>query len=609
MESNPRRALHYQIVESTDNINFRHVESAKSYYFPNTPARTVLRDAGNEDFNHFDNLKYNENYSEDNDIRTAFPLPLRDSTQTDFPTRTHRSAKHDTTSLIDNYRIFLANQFKDLPKNRGDLWSLASFNNLLYFHMQESLFAAKGKQSMQMSDGSEAYVGSGDIFQQEPDELVQTEGGYGGSNSMHAAITTRYGYFFVDYESRKVFMMTDQLQEISNSGMWHWFEQNLPFALSQYGMNNTCMDNPIQGTGYHAIWDPKFRRVILTKRELLPTQAFIDGYNANTLSGSGNCQNNIYGVIRFEPADCIFKIWQQADNSNNCEWQPLSWDMETYFTRAGWTISYYPELKIWGSFHDYVPYIYFNTSKNFYSLTDIYDRPVWIPGTSVANWAGTTYGNAAIWEHNSSTNYGILYQENEGEQYTEQEFLDTITKYPFEFEFIHNELRSDDLVHSSFDYTIETFNQEGISVLEQGFTDFWIYNTFQIDFGVLEYLINIRRIGNEWKVNKFRDMARLEDQAGVLNLPNTSPYYMAGGANVTGIGNVGTSTTSVLQNMFNVTGMNETVNLNFIDNTKAWNLQKKFIDKWVGIRLIYDNISNNLLNLYSTNVAVRKMSR
>jgi hypothetical protein len=85
-------------------------------------------------------------------------------TQTNFPTRTHRSATNDTTSLIDNYRIFLANQFKDLPKNRGELWKLSSFNNLLYFHMEESLFAAKGKQSMTMKDGSEAFVGSGDIF-------------------------------------------------------------------------------------------------------------------------------------------------------------------------------------------------------------------------------------------------------------------------------------------------------------------------------------------------------------------------------------------------------------------------------------------------------------
>ena len=159
------------------------MESDDSLYFPSTPAKELLKYAGNKDFNSQDNLKYNDNYSKLNDIRPAFPLPLRKDTQTSFPTRTHRSAKNDTTSLIDNYRIFLANQFKDLPKNRGELWKLSSFNNLLYFHMEESLFAAKGKQSMSMKDGSEAFVGSGDIFTQTPDEVVQTEDGFGGTQS------------------------------------------------------------------------------------------------------------------------------------------------------------------------------------------------------------------------------------------------------------------------------------------------------------------------------------------------------------------------------------------------------------------------------------------
>jgi len=148
--SNPEKGVYYHIVESVDNINFRHQDSAQHAYFPMTNANTLIRYVGKEDhdYTHFDKIGYNDNYSAENDIRTGFPLPLRIDNQDDFPTRTHRSAKNDTTSLIDNYRIFLANQFKDLPKNRGELWKLASFNNLLYFHMQESLFAAKGKQSM-----------------------------------------------------------------------------------------------------------------------------------------------------------------------------------------------------------------------------------------------------------------------------------------------------------------------------------------------------------------------------------------------------------------------------------------------------------------------------
>lgn len=69
--------------------------------------------------------------------------------------------------------------------------------------MEESLFAAQGKQTMQMGDGSEAFVGSGDIFQQEPNEVIQTEGGFGGTASQWACLTTRYGYFFVDKVSKK----------------------------------------------------------------------------------------------------------------------------------------------------------------------------------------------------------------------------------------------------------------------------------------------------------------------------------------------------------------------------------------------------------------------
>ena len=61
--------------------------------------------------------------------------------------------------------------------------------------------------------------------------------------------------------------------------------------------------------------------------------------------------------------------------------------------------------------------------------------------------------------------------------------------------------------------------------------------------------------------------------------------------------------------MFTKSGMNKVINAGYINLSKNWHEKKKFIDKWVGIRLIYDNISNNLLNLYSTNVVIRKTHR
>ena len=117
----------------------------------------------------------------------------------------------------------------------------------------------------------------------------------------------------------------------------------------------------------------------------------------------------------------------------------------------------------------------------------------------------------------------------------------------------------------------------------------------------IEYLINTRRVGNNWKVNNFRDMAVLA--------ANTSSYYTPAGTNIIGGANTGTITTSSINNMFLVEGMSEIVNGAYIDLAKNWDKKKKFMDKWVGIRLIYDNITNNLLNLYSTDVGTRQIHR
>ena len=931
-----------------------------------------------KDFSHVDNLKYNENYSADNDIRSAFPLPIRNINQTDFSTRTHRSAKADAGSFIDNYRIFLAAQFKDLPKNRGELWKLASFNNLLYFHMENSLFAAKGKQSMQLGDGSEAFVGSGDIFQQEPDEVMQTELGYGGTQSQWAAITTRYGYFFVDTRSKKVFLMSDKLTEISLLGMEDWFRKNLRFTLEEYGFIPT--DNPIYCAGLHSIWDPRHKKIVLSLRDAVPTQKFIEGFNIGlinqnyqgaiyydetlnvflenlngteapasemytqmiTYGGSPNPETGIplwnldtitsgytpgmtpavllmvafddgmYApstqpffttnqYLDYSSADTIFHFtgtWADANvtiptllasgvnsvyeyvpiwieqqiiagnieietnidisilsanavpnsfdgevgdlvdegivvhideeqgrayvvptsviaygdhtspspsvefgcdnvtlsilnvtdnpfdsynwgggeantqilldencqvgssnsgvpfagyypNNNSIAMQPspnaasfttktaaqvaneysitvngvtysdwylpnrveankandvlkeyheplgttpypqpsyghrgaqtiggknlgrfwtsvgtsegsqvdnmgmtygysevmeiiadefydpvsntasnvgqASWNIEPsgggsnlihawlprkialsvlpmryrpydpqpeeltlntkvvdcddpkYFTRKGWTVSYYPEINAWGSFHSYVPYLYFNTATDFYSLTD---RTRYIEtddsDAGVTEYElGSSFVDNIIWKHNFG-NYGNFYDAGIQElTIGHTNFnLDYTTLDNFEFEFIYNDTK-----------TVDT-----------------LYNSMQMSEEIkFNYLINIRKIGNAWKFNKFRDMSKLRT--------DNSNYFVGSGLlNVVGELNTGTIVPST-ENMFIIDGMYENQNENYLNLEKLWNLQKKFVDKWLGIRLICSNSHNYSVNLYTSSAEKRKFYR
>jgi len=436
--------------------------------------------------------------------------------------------------------------------------------------MEESLYVTKGKQQMQMKDGTEAFVGSGDIFAQEPDEIMQADKGYGGTQSQWAALTCSKGYFFVDVNSRKVFLMTDKLTDISTTGLENWFKDNLPFALESFAYNAPCIskvfDNPLIGLGLTSIYDPKFKRIILTKKDLKPTADFITGYNKYLTYITSGVYEYSGGEIYF---DCnigqyviVYLDFVLPGDPQTYTYTYLEWDDSQYFTYSNWTISYYPEFNLWCGFHDYTPYIYFNTSDNFYSITD----------------------NNNIWEHNSDT---------------KGSFYGTIN--PFEIEYIHNEFREEDTLLGSFNYTLETFNTTNISVLENGFTSFFVYNTMQIsDEILLEYLINTRRVGNNWKINNFRDMA-------AIALDNTAAgYYMSTNTNIIGGINTGTITTSSINTMFQIDGMSEIINPLYINTLKEWQERKKFIDKWAGIRLIYNNISNNLLNLYAAQSVVRK---
>jgi len=617
--SNPLHAIHYHIVESEDNINFRHMENKDSAYYPESVATDVLQSIGSTiDPNSEENIKYDANFSALNDVRTAFPLPVKNTDRSTYPTRTIRSTRNDASGIIDNYRIWLANQFRDLPKNRGELWKLSTFNNLIYFHMESSLFKAAGKQTMQMGDGSDAYVGSGDIFKQEPSEIVQTKDGYGGTQSQYAALTTRYGYFFVDRKGKKVFMMKDTLLEISALGMENWFIDNMNYALIAYGATELDkVDNPIMGLGYHSVWDPYNKRIILTKRDIEPTAAFIAGFylspggGGQTQPGKVKWSSSRHQFIRY------YSVKAPKGGYGYSGWAPIAWSDDTYFIKGGWTISYYPDQAVWCSFHSYVPYIYFNTTETFYSVTDKFHNwegagidSTYSTAADFMMATGSSVGNKGIWGHNNGQR-GLYYQDNLYNVVITSIQRDYWTWQGFELEVIQNTLKGFDTVTSSIAYMLDVTNEHGVRVLEHGFTNFYVYNTFQISgdetSSALEYLVNVRRIGNDWKINRFRDLSLdvLRGPAG----PQVDPYYMSPNTNITGGLNVGTTTTSHLVPMFVKIGMREIVSPLYLDLAKTNLRRRKFIDKWIGIRLFYDNITNNLLNLYSTSVESRKMYR
>jgi hypothetical protein len=544
------------IVESDDNINYRHsgdpeagVSEVNSMYFDKYTAADVLWRSPLGDLTKMDNLLYEDHYSALQDIRVSIPYPKEATLTQLYPNRVIRSNVQDG-NFNDTYRYFLGLQFKDFAVNKGEITNIFSLKALLYIHTERSLFRTKGKQNLELTDATQAYIGTGDLFAQEPDEFIQSAEGYNGLYNKMGALVTKDGYIFVSRKSRKIFLVKDEVIDLTNLGISAWARENIPFALEAYGWDPDYLevptDSPTATFGFLVSYDPLFKRTLITKRELVPTLLFIEEFNAGNITYSLT-EKRFYTSIG----------------------APLPVAEGLYFEKGGWTISFSNSLSVWASRHSYIPALYAYNSKYLYSF-NIMDLP-----------QGTT---SYMFEHSDLSN--------------PCNFYDTI--YNFEIDCIFT--AGVNALYSSFKYTTDVFLKTNYSLpLEQqfnpGFTSFYVYNTVQISGEVdLLYLNNVRKVDNSWSVNAFRDLSAIAYNTGLAS----------GQIDVQGNVYNGTFTSTSTAPMFNSEG---NINPNYINSTKPWYEQRKFVDKFLGIRLISNNLNKTLINLYSVSVSARVSSR
>ena len=583
--SDPVATLFSFMVESDDNIGLRHKNDIEkgisTKYFDADVASDVLFAPPTEDLTKQDNLLYADHYSDLQDIRVAVPYPKRKSADTDITKFTTRVIRSNVAgiSIGDKYRQFLANEFKDIPKNRGDIWSLFTLGGLLYIHAERSLFKTQGKEELNVG-GIAAFIGSGNIFTQPPTEIRDTETGYGGTTSIKGGITTPYGRFFISRRDKKLYLMSDGLQEIM-TGMEGWFRENIPFQIEKFGVDvdgDNFAYNPDSTVsaapmGFAVTYDPQYKRILITKREPVPNAAFIKQWALGNLVVRNNTLTLEGGCTEFETDDDFEEARKgltKATVTQNVDalyCGPVGLANPQFFTPGGWTLSYYPELKIWGSQHSYLPKLYVSTAEKMFSYKDSY-----------------------MWSHDNINAPGRFYN----------------TTYPFEIEFIDNTEPAVSKSFSSIGYWLDIVKKDTSHITEYenktypGFTSFYVYNTTQISAlsTNINYLQNARKVDKFWYINSFRDLAKYTTQ--------TSAYINSGVANVVGEFTTTINATISSESMFTQEGV---VNSAYLDSTKPWHMQKRFTDHYLGVRFSSDNSSTDLLYLYAAGTKFSKSNR
>ena len=476
----------------------------------------------------------NPAYETINTTKPAFPFDsLEAELLNSFPTRIARSVVQQSESKDLQWRKFRSLDYYEHIRTKGQITNIEEYNNELLIHHEQSLFKTIGKDQLS-ADATEVFLGTGDIFSIPPREIIDIPLGYGGNQNLAASKLTKVGYFFLDLEQRKVFVVSDQLKEISSNGMRNWFRDNLDFALKEQliskGIGNrySLYDAPAHthGCGFTSAYDEEYNRIVLAKKSWKFT-------TAGLAKVATDYNNIVEGKIYF--FDGIPKVAAEGDDPLTFVYTPLnmsSSDVEY----DSWTVSYSPATSSWVSFHDYKPSLLFNTRNRLFSYT------------------GDT-----IFKHNVGAN-GTYYG----------------TMYPTLLDMVFNPSPTQTKVFVNFNWVTESLNTSGGSVKKDTFTHATVYNSYQLSTkSTLTNLTtlggNLRETESTWHFNAFRDK-------------------------------LSTQSSDIVNEDF-------TINYNLLDTAKPWYQQRRFIDKYVIIRLEYDNSTGNTLYLYEASSAARVSNR
>lgn len=277
-------------TESNINHRLRYAEGTDyKQYYPKQALTTSIKqylDAGfNLNIFNVDNYyKQNTDFNKLSEYRN-YGLSQLDAQLfgiTNYITRILYSNPLLNESLVDNYRIYLANNYIDLPKDRGFITNMFKRSQELYAITRDSLWRVYASNETIKSDTSTISVGTGEFFSLSPIETLSIDGGFGGSSSKLSLAECPYGYFYVDKNKGKLILFKDRQSYYDNSqqvdlsylGIFEFIKDN--FKISSPTIVD--FDTPLLNNGYVAGYDPQLKRILVTRLDYQLTSAQKSAY-------------------------------------------------------------------------------------------------------------------------------------------------------------------------------------------------------------------------------------------------------------------------------------------------------------------------------------------
>ena len=253
------RVVRRFICETASNLYARYEDPGNLYsrYYPKSPLVVGSRDNYLTQFSRsFDpnQFGYNKDANALDDLISAGVFNTYAEEITLHPHRIHRGGKLSRQTKYRSWRTWLPLDYYETQKNMGRIINLEGMDDRLLIHHEHALFLTEDKTKLE-SDLISVTLGSGDIFQFEPQEGLSSKLGYAGTQHELACVRTPVGYYFVDSVEGHIFVYKEGLRLIN--GMLHTFFQQFLRLKDQ---------NVFTGNGYTIGYDPTYKRILLTAK-------------------------------------------------------------------------------------------------------------------------------------------------------------------------------------------------------------------------------------------------------------------------------------------------------------------------------------------------------
>jgi hypothetical protein len=258
-----------------------------------------------------------------------------------FPNRYVFSPVSFLEESQDLFRVTLANDFRDMTSNTGEITGLNAKANRLVINTTYSSFVKPVNPQTLQTNESNVFVGTGEFLSLPEIQFRETNTSYGGKQYAYAESSNEFGLQWVDTINGQIFNFNGQgLDVLSDKGWLHWFKTNLP----------------VQGEGsVHLNFDPYFKRLILTKNDVVAINEFVEYPAFPDVTNLKSAYLKVLGVYYYAVGDTI-EVVEYGDPK--------------YFEDNSFTICYSFLKQSWDSFQPYVSELGFNNINRMYSFKE-----------------------------------------------------------------------------------------------------------------------------------------------------------------------------------------------------------------------------------------------